>query len=561
MAAVKRSRRSLAAELRQGPVQFGVEIATNLLKTTRRDDDGRQRFGAEGAEIQRAFAAGKDLAQDAGIEALALGRVSGDLIAALQRCPVGFGLQMQLRGVHRHGEIDDRRTRAMAFQPPFAGGLAQGKGLLGGDLVDAVAGAKGAGEGGGDGDDLAGSDELDAALPLAQLLDGKGEAGLVALRLDAQAVAEMEAVAALEGDGAVAKGRHFAEKAAGGAGGVRRDDVARRAAGEETLGRRPAEGEFELLLGGGDDLRPLLLLGIEDGAISTDDVRHILGALHPPFDLQAADPRRCQFGEEVDGGEVVGGEPVAVLLLAVTVATPAGLGATAAVAALAAEPGGEVALPGEAEAEGAVDEVFELDGGGAADGGDLGQRQFAGEDGAGKAELLQHLHPGDIVHGQLRRGVEFEIGEVLLGEAPDCEILDDDAVDAQGIEISQGLDQAGKFLLLDQGVEGDVDAPVMGVCPAQHPFQLGQGDVLGLGAGGELLEAEVNGIGAILHGGKEGFEAAGRGEEFGTLGGRSIHGRKDTMRGRIEATARSFVNLRKVIELLSSTLRHCCVSR
>ena len=166
------------AELGQGPVQFGVKIATNLLETTRRDDHRRQGLGAEGAEIQRAFAAGKDLAQDAGIEALALGRVSGDLIAALQRCPVGFGLQMQLRGVHGHGEIDNRRARAVPFQAPFAGLLAQGKGLFGGDLVDAVAGAEGAGEGGGDGDDLAGSDEFDAALPLAQLLDVKARPAL-----------------------------------------------------------------------------------------------------------------------------------------------------------------------------------------------------------------------------------------------------------------------------------------------------------------------------------------------------------------------------------------------
>ena len=105
---------------------------------------------------------------------------------------------------------------------------------------------------------------------------------------------------------------------------------------------------------------PLPLRRIECQPVGSHHARHVLGRLHPSLDLQRCDPGVDQLRQHVDAGKVVGGE-VVPFLPPVLVLPAAGLGATAAVAAVASQKGREVALSGDREAERAVDEALDTD--------------------------------------------------------------------------------------------------------------------------------------------------------------------------------------------------------
>src|SRR5512143_265033 len=64
----------------------------------------------------------------------------------------------------------------------------------------------------------------------------------------------------------------------------------------------------------------------------------------------------------------------------------------------------ERALTAHADAQGAVNEELQLDGGGRPDGADLAKVQLAGEDGAGKTDVLQERHALGRVVVHLRAG-------------------------------------------------------------------------------------------------------------------------------------------------------------
>ena len=79
------------------------------------------------------------------------------------------------------------------------------------------------------------------------------------------------------------------------------------------------------------------------------------------------------------------------------------------------------------------------------------------------------------------------MGEMIPGQPPDSEILNNEAVDSDPGQIGQNPHQLGQLLFLDQGIEGDIEAAMLAVGMNHHPFHLGQGEILGLGPGGKLL--------------------------------------------------------------------------
>ena len=63
------------------------------------------------------------------------------------------------------------------------------------------------------------------------------------------------------------------------------------------------------------------------------------------------------------------------------------------------------------------------------------------------------------MHGQLRAGVQFQLGKMAADDAVNAEVLDDEGIDADVAQGGQRLDQLGQFILADQRVDGDEDAP------------------------------------------------------------------------------------------------------
>ena len=81
------------------------------------------------------------------------------------------------------------------------------------------------------------------------------------------------------------------------------------------------------------------------------DHGHILGALHPPLDLNTGHPHLPQFPEVACQGHVLQGQGAAVCLVPPAVLQPAGLGTQPPVAAASPDDGGEEALAGVAHAQ------------------------------------------------------------------------------------------------------------------------------------------------------------------------------------------------------------------
>ncbi len=169
-----------------------------------------------------------------------------------------------------------------------------------------------------------------------------------------------------------------------------------------------------------------------------------------------------------------------------------------------------------------MDEHLRLDARRRGDVVDLLEGQLAGQHHPLEAEVAEGLGPGPVVYRQLRAGVQFQAREVRPGNAEDAEVLQDDGVDAEGVQAGQVLDQLGQFVLADHRVDGDEDAAArrQAVGVGDGLGQLVGGEVLGLGAGGELLEAEVDGVGAEVEGGEGGVRAAGGGQQFDGAVGR-----------------------------------------
>ena len=105
--------------------------------------------------------------------------------------------------------------------------------------------------------------------------------------------------------------------------------------------------------------------GVEGFAVNFGDGGDVFGGLEAAFDFEGLDPGFDEVGDEVNGGEVLGGEEVAVLAhffeLAVDdefIRHAAGLRAFAAVGGTLTEGFGGEALSGVGDAEGAVDKNF-----------------------------------------------------------------------------------------------------------------------------------------------------------------------------------------------------------
>ena len=161
-----------------------------------------------------------------------------------------------------------------------------------------------------------------------------------------------------------------------------------------------------------------------------------------------------------------------------------------------------------------MDEALEFDVGFGGDGLDLGEREFAGEGDAMGAEAGGETGSASIGDAHLSARVDLKIGGDLADEGEDGEILDDDGV---GSGFGDGGDAPGgfgEFVIEDEGIEGDEAADAAGVEGPEDFGEFGELEA-DLGAGGEVLEAEVDGIGAGFDGRAELGPMSGGAHDFG----------------------------------------------
>ena len=189
----------------------------------------------------------------------------------------------------------------------------------------------------------------------------------------------------------------------------------------------------------------------------------------------------------------------------------AGLGAGAAVRAPLGDHPGHEALPGVGDAEGPVDERLEAKlGHRAADGPDVVERVLAGEHDPLDPEPLHDEGTADIVHRHLGGAVDLELRVDALDEPDQADVLDDGCVDAAIDRLAQELEGIGQLGRLYEDVEGEVDPPLPRVGDATGLLHLVQAELGALVAGVVARGAEVDGVGAVCHGGAHGVERAGR---------------------------------------------------
>ena len=277
--------------------------------------------------------------------------------------------------------------------------------------------------------------------------------------------------------------------------------------------------------------------GVHRATVGLRDGGDVFGGLQAALDLQGADAGADQVGHDFDAGEVLRGEEIGLVTEVADhavdhefVRQAAGLGAFAAVGRAATERFARQALAGISDAERAVDEDLEVEGG--ALGGlfrlhllHLRDRDLATEHGERSAQTAGVIDARRARHRHLRRGMDREVRRDAADEAADAGVLDDGGVDAGRDDRAERARGLGEFVGKDQRIERHVALHAAAVQVGHELRQVRLFEVLGPDAGVEAADAEEHRVGAVLDRRADAVPFAGRGEDFGlTEGGEEADG-------------------------------------
>ena len=267
---------------------------------------------------------------------------------------------------------------------------------------------------------------------------------------------------------------------------------------------------------------------IERVAIETRDRGDIFRLLEPPLDLERTDPEFDEFWNELESGEIARRQQVAspsqIDILSVAekvVGHPAGLGAFPPVGGSSPERLRRQALSGIRDAQGAVDERLERDwigvgGENVADLGDLGERILPCEHHEGAAKLPREPDARGRSDGHLRASMDREVRRDAADHLTDSDILHDRGVHPRGDDRPQRVLRERKFVLEYKRIEGDIPPHAAPVEPGHQIGKVGTREVVGAHARVERVDAEIDGVGAVFHGGLRALPVARRSEDLGT---------------------------------------------
>ena len=109
------------------------------------------------------------------------------------------------------------------------------------------------------------------------------------------------------------------------------------------------------------------------------------------------------------------------------------------------------------------------------------------------------------------------IGRKHSDQAADSHVLHDGGIHSRRDERAQELFRLRHFIGKDQGVEGDITLDPAAVEELHQAGQIGLREILRAHPGVEPVQAEVNGIGPIFHGGLDAFPVTGGSEQLGGI--------------------------------------------
>ena len=263
-------------------------------------------------------------------------------------------------------------------------------------------------------------------------------------------------------------------------------------------------------------------------AIGARDVGHIFGCLQPSLDLERSHTGPNQLRQGLDPHQILGTEQVTSVAqidwLAVgdqAIRHPTGLGADTAIGRAPAERFAGEALSRVGHAEGAVHEGFQGDLAGrrGMERGDFAHRHFPGEHHQLAAQPAGKLDPGRAGDGHLGGGMQRKVGRQASDQPTDPHVLDDRGVGSRHDDRARKTLGPHHLVGEDQRVEGHITAYPAPMQKGQQVRKVSLGKVVGPHPSVELVQAEVDGVGAILHGGSDAIPVAGRGQELGRAGG------------------------------------------
>ncbi len=282
------------------------------------------------------------------------------------------------------------------------------------------------------------------------------------------------------------------------------------------IGPGPAEDGLDILLslafGGGG--KPV----VQKLAVILGHSGDIKGALLAALDLKAEHARVPQLDHIAGQGEILHREGIASAVAAPLpfkgIAT--GIAAAAPVAAAPAEVGGVEAQSAVGVTQGAMDEGLHIDPAVADNRSDFAQGKFAGERHPAESQPSCRHSARDIMNGHLGAGMHGESREILPCQPRHAQVLDDHGIRTDVRGRAQCLDGFIQLILENQCVQGHKDRAPGGalVCKRRDFAEFPRGEIGGLGPGGKALQAQVNGIRAVVKSRIGGIKVARRRQQF-----------------------------------------------
>ena len=130
----------------------------------------------------------------------------------------------------------------------------------------------------------------------------------------------------------------------------------------------------------------------------------------------------------------------------------------------------------------------------------LTHRQLACERHALCAEARSRTDARLAVRVHLRGDVDARVGKCAGDLRCEPEVLDDEGIGSSAIRLAGALERIARLVGKDHRVQRDVDTYAAHMGVGAGVAQRVEGEVLGAAAGVEVLETEVDGIGACRHG-------------------------------------------------------------